>query len=749
MIEKQTMKFLKSWNKSLKWVAITSICSILVLAIATHHGIKDLPKNLEALVLESSRPIVLDRNGIRLTTTYQSHWNVHDELPLHEIPAFLRAAFITAEDKRFFAHQGVDWLARLRALFQNTSSLTKVSGASTISEQVVRMIHPRKRNLWSRWLEGWESVYLEQQVGKEAVLEFYLNQVPFAANRRGVAQAAKYYFDRSLDSLNRKEQLALAVMVRAPSRFNLFKDPNRINGRIEDLADRMIGVGWDIEKEQLQAEFNLSKAKIAVDARHFAKTIALTVPFNELSRRQIITTLSAEYQQIANNILTQRLVDLRAYDVNNAAMVVVDLETNEIIVWSVANSETSTAYDYDAVSVKRQPGSTLKPFIYAATLERGWTAASLIVDAPFAEAVNHGVHQYRNYSGRFYGPISLRRALANSLNIPAVKAAELVGTADLAVLLDKLGLHAASAEADRFGIGIALGTAPVSLLELVQAYSVLANRGLYSTLRWHRDSQAQIQKGAISLPSTRKVFSAEQSSLIADILSDDDARKLEFGGSVLNFPSQTAIKTGTSNDYRDAWTVAFNNRYLVGVWMGNLDNTSMRKVTGSIGPAVAVKSMFQQLNKNIDNKALFLSQKLESRNVCLNATPLDNAQCEERVEYFLSDQINANEFALAFASNYVDTNKSHDDWMITSPLDGSKLAMDPRVPSTLQVIKFSLNHYLGASKVEWSLNGQLLPSVSVDDLNWKLRRGKHVLEVQIYDAHGSQIASDKSTFSVL
>ena len=179
---------------------------------------------------------VLDRRGEPLNATFTNGWNVHDAVPLHEIPPFLRTAFVTAEDKRFFEHHGPDWSARLSAVWTNVKSGRAVRGASTISEQVVGMLHPRPRSVWSRWLEGFEARELERRFTKNEILEFYLNQVPYAANRRGVRQAASYYFARDLATLSKKEMLALAVLVRAPTRFDLKRDSAASAGAIERLA---------------------------------------------------------------------------------------------------------------------------------------------------------------------------------------------------------------------------------------------------------------------------------------------------------------------------------------------------------------------------------------------------------------------------------------------------------------------------------------------------------------------------------
>ena len=243
--------------------------------------LRPLPESLNFETGNARKVQILDRNSIPLTVTYQNRWNIHDYVPLHDIPPLLRQAFVSSEDKRFYRHHGVDWRARLMAVFQNIGSFRAVRGASTITEQMVRLWRPRPRNLWSRWLEGFEAYRLEKRFSKEQILECYLNQVPYAAQRRGVLQAARYYFDRDLDTLNRKEVLALAVMVRSPGRLNPHKDPAPLEKPILRLAERMVEDKHvtasdfdDLRKTPLE----IRKPSFSVNATHFVQHLYDTTP---------------------------------------------------------------------------------------------------------------------------------------------------------------------------------------------------------------------------------------------------------------------------------------------------------------------------------------------------------------------------------------------------------------------------------------------------------------------------------------
>ena len=691
---------------------------LLLLGVFTSLSLAPLPQSLQT-VQDSVVFKIVDRNGRPLTSFRYQAWNVHDRVPLHDVPELLVSAFILSEDKRFYQHHGVDWLARVHAVWQNLVSLRMHRGASTITEQVVRILYPRPRTIWSRWLEGFDAIRLENKFSKSTIIEFYLNQVPYASNRRGVQQAADFYFDRDLKTLSAAEMLALVVMVRAPSRFNLYRKESAVKQGIANLSGRLLDkqfYNMHTHKRILSTTFELSRMAQDSHAEHFIRHVYSQADAHDYAVNSTIhTSLDTRLQSKCLTILKDRLHAMSDQSVSNAAIVIADYKTGHIIVWGSAQSDL-VAYDssyYDAVLTPRQPGSALKPFVYALAMEKGWTAATMIDDKPLSESVGLGLHTYHNYSNTYYGKVSLRESLANSLNIPAVKAVQYVGTDALLNSFKQLGIQSLQFHPNVYGDGLSLGNGEISLLELVQAYAVLARKGVFEPLTFIKGQY---------LTQQHRVYSEEVTSIIGNILSDSNARRLEFGAqSLLNFPVQTAIKTGTSSDYRDAWAVAYNYRYVAGVWMGNLNYTSMNKVTGASGPALVLRSVFSELTKYKDTQPLFFSRKLLGRQVCIESGLLSNGKCISRQEWFLKSNVPSPQLQKPQAVVA----------RIRQPTPGLNIAMDPRIPDDLEAFKFELNIKQTNLMVDWYLNNEFLASTKTPDYAWTITKGKHKLMARI------------------
>jgi penicillin-binding protein 1C len=705
-------------KRALTAILAVSAMAFLAVAVWTYSQLLPFKNELRELSEAPKKPIFLDRHGERLNITYENRWNRYDRVKLHDVPELLQKAVVFSEDGRFFSHDGVDWLARLHALWQNLAAFDTVRGASTISEQVVRMIHPRPRTLGSRWVEGFEAMDLEKTFSKLEILEFYLNQVPYQGRRRGVVQAARYYFDRDIDTLSPKEMLALAVLVRSPKWLDPAIHPDRLDRAITRLLQRMHENARVSEREftQIREEkLALRRSGLGVNAHHFIEFVSQKLQLDRNNDAVIHTTLDAQLQRSIQNILDSRLDSLTSKNVSNGAVLVIDHHTNEILAWVVAYAgrKDKSFNRMNPVVIRRQPGSALKPFLYAKAIEKGWTAATLIDDTPLQEGVGLGMHTYHNYSRGHYGLISVREALGNSLNIPAIKAIQYIGAETFLDFLHSLGISSLSGHPNVYGDGIALGNGELTLYELTQAYTVLARMGDYKAIGF-------IEEPAYSHPNTR-VFSEEISSLIADILSDPAAREKEFGwNSILNLPYQTAVKTGTSNDYKDAWSMGFNDRYTVGVWFGNLDYRSMHKVTGSAGPAYVLRTVFSELNKNRQIGKLYLSPRLIKKRICAETGEPAHDDCSTRDELFVRGMLPGR------------TPTTPQEIRLRKPTNGLMMAMDPRIPDDAEYFSFELAENDAIAKVHWYVDGNLVGVTQTPDFHWKLKKGRFVAKAEVW-----------------
>ena len=718
-----------------RWL-IPPVLALVLLTGVTLHDMSPLPGRLSGIVRESERAAITDRNGVPLGISYQNRWNGFDYVPLHAIPDFLLQAVVASEDRHFYSHHGVDFPALAGAAWQNAKSGSRVRGGSTITEQVVRILHPRPRTLWSKWVELWDALLLERRAGKGEILEFYVNELPYASNRRGVVQAAAHYFDRDLSTLTRKEMLALVVLARAPSGYDLYRDRQKIEPAIARLAHGMAESGQMSPADAdavIAAPLTLDPNDWSEDAPHFVAWLRRHMPPGD-SGHTVRSTLDAHLQRLVRDILSERLRGLSKLSVHNAAAIVVDHRSNEVLAWVVVGGGDSPRHaddEIDSVVSPRQPGSALKPFLYAAALDQGWSPATMLDDSPMAETIGSGLHEFRNYSHSFYGPITLREALGNSLNIPALRTIGFVEAAPYLERLHKLGFASLNRDASIYKEGLALGNGEVTLFEMAQGYSVLAEKGVFRPLRVVQD-ETPTEKGV-------QVYSPEAASLIGNILSDPWARHLEFGySSVLNLPVQTAVKTGTSTDYRDAWTMGFDSRYVVGIWMGNLDRTPMDGVTGAAGPALALRSIFAELHLDERTGPLYLSPRLIRKEVCLKTE--SEADCVKRTEFFLP----GTEAAL-------DLPPEAPPIELSRPTQGLQMAFDPRIPAELQSFDFRIDGLAGKCEpctVDWHLNGEKLATTEGGDYRWPVRRGKYDLRAEVRRGDEVLFASGDIHFQV-
>ena len=712
------------------------------LALATVLSLKDFPDGLDGSGRGTVKPRVLARDGTPLSLTLENAWNDTDLVTLGSVPPLLPRAFIVSEDQRFADHHGVDWRARLAAVWQNVRARAAVRGASTLTEQVVRMVHPRPRTLWSRWLEGFEAARLEARCSKDEIVTFYLNQVPYGERRRGVAQAARLYFDRSVETLTPGEMLSLVVLVRSPAGMDPRRNRPRAERAVEQLAARLEAQGALSAAERTDIARGsppVATQVAGLRAEYFVgHVLADAKNGNGPTPAAIRTTLDPFVQRRTEEILASELQRLSKRKVHDGGVLVIDHANNEILAWVVGHNlargerAEDAGRGFDTVLTPRQPGSTMKPLLYAMALEQGWTAATLIDDSQLSEGVGGGLHTFHNYSRVHYGPIRLREALGNSLNIPAIRTLKFVGRAQFLGRLHEIGVHSLWQHPDFYGDGLALGNGEVTLYEMAQAYTVLARHGRLLPLTEVADS------GTDRIEA--QVYSPEAAVLIGDILSDPEARTREFG-SGLRLPVETAIKTGTSTDYRDAWAIAYDYRHTVAVWMGNLDGSAMDGVTGSVGPAMVLRSVFSELNRNQETRDLGSRNSLVAARICRRTGRLASAGCESKDEWFLPGTVPSGESA----TRSLKAIEAH----LLLPTPGLQVARDPRIPKELEALPMQLSPVLGLTAVEWYVEGQMVSRTSVPKFSWPLERGSHEVYSRVWtSATGDSLTTSPVRFYV-
>jgi penicillin-binding protein 1C len=534
--------------------------------------------------LVAPRPslLIVDRRGAYLAERpgdgeALGYWPLPDVLPERIVRATLET-----EDRRFFEHAGVSPRSLARALWQDVRSLRVVSGGSTLAMQTARLQTPGRRTVLRKVKEMAEALLLVSRHGHERVLRQYLTLAPYGHRVRGVARAARLYFDKPVEDLSWAQAAFLAALPQAPGRMDPFdaeglrRATRRAHRILETLAARGVISADELSQAQ-QADLGLARSpRRSLAAIHAA--LALAGRSGSFAGHTRTATLDLDLQEAVARLAAEQLERLRELDAGNTAVLVVDTSDGAVLAHvgsaDYFAEEERGAIDY--ARVPRSPGSALKPFVYAAALESGrLTVASELEDTPLDVTADDG-RSWRpeNANRQYFGPMLLRQALANSRNVPALRAAEAVTPARVQALLSRAGLAAAAGGEDP-GLGIAIGTLPATLEELAAAYLAIARGGVAIPLRRFQDESAA---------EPRRILSSEVASLVTDVLADPEARRPTFAaGGPLDYEHAVAVKTGTSQGYRDAWAVAFSDRLLVAVWVGNHDRRRMAEVTGQTG----------------------------------------------------------------------------------------------------------------------------------------------------------------------
>jgi penicillin-binding protein 1C len=676
---------------------------------------------------------LLDRHGapmqwVRIDPTRRrGPW-----VPLADTSPALREAIVLSEDRRFWAHGGVDWSALAASTWANAWN-SRTRGASTVTMQLAGLLDDDLarpaggRSVPTKLAQIVRAQQLEARWSKTQILEAYLNLVPLRGELVGLAAAAQQLFGKHASGLDTLEAAVLAVLVRAPN-----ASPEAVSRRACELlrqqarpqADGCAGAATTAAQALARRPGpplgealapHLARLMVRQMSREStAAAAAGSAPHAAASPAALRSTLDADLQRFARAALRRQLAELRGRDVEDGAVIVLDNASGEVRAWvGSAGSASSAAAEVDAVLARRQPGSTLKPFVYALALERRLvTAASLIDDAPLQLAAGAaGLYKPQNYDHAYRGGVSVRDALAGSLNVPAVRVAAMLGPEALFERLQASGLRLAH-DAAHHGHALALGSADVTLVDLANAYRMLANGGRLTPVRW---AAAAPSAGA----GSRQVFGPEAAWLVTHILADPAARAAAFGlDSPLVTRGHAAVKTGTSKDMRDNWCLGSTERFTVGVWVGNASGRPMRHVSGVSGAAPVWREVAARLH---DAASVSRPPAAPSALVAVAgewfiagtepaAGPADVASA--RAVSGAPGTSGAPMVASGKASRAA-------PFGIESPRDGTVIALDPEIPPGAQRVVFR-----GAAG-QWFLDGRALGHGT--RIEWQPRPGRHGL----------------------
>ena len=590
---------------------------------------------------------ILDRSGNVLYEILDPNAGRRTYVPLDRISPYLLAGTIATEDKGFYSHPGFDPLAIARAFWQNYQGGDIVSGASTITQQLARalLFSPEERveQSYQRKLrEAILAAEITRRYSKDEILELYLNEIYYGNLAYGIEAAAETYFGATADKLTLGQAAFLAGLPQAPAIYDVYTNPQAAFNRQEDVLVLM----YETSEEQGCIYVSNNPQRICVDpvsvtvASSEIKEYAFNSPAVKIryphwvnyvrflleaqfdaqtiyrSGFSVHTTLDPDLQDLAQSAVSERVDDMAAQNARNGALVAIRPATGEILamVGSPDFYDEAASGQVNMAINPRQPGSAIKPLTYLAAFEKGWTPATLLWDVPSEfppsgrEDDPRPPYKPVNYDGRYHGPVTLRSALANSYNVPAVKALQFVGIYDdpnqpgedgLIAISNRLGITTLTRP--DYGLSLTLGGGEVTLLDLTSAYATMANNG------WRIPPVAitRILDHSGNLvyeylqPAGEQTLRPEHAYLISSILSDNRARTPAFGAnSLLNLPFPAAAKTGTTNDFRDNWTIGYTPDIAIGVWIGNADYTPMQNTSGLSGAAPVWADVMQAVVQN-------------------------------------------------------------------------------------------------------------------------------------------------------
>lgn len=655
-------RFLKRYKKILLFGFLGFLLILILIPIITYISFAGDLKDKKSITNYSKTGLTLtDREGKTFFTFDQPKEATY--IPLSDMPKVLQEATVTAEDRDFYTNPGFSITGITRAFFRNLLAGRIVEGGSTISQELVKIaLLNSSRNYLRKYQELVLATELNRRFSKDDILEMYLNSVYFGEGAFGIENAAQAYFGIPAKELTLSQATLLVALLPAPSALSpLSNDPERALIRQKRILDGMVEEGY-ITQEQADVAAATELAynpapqnEINTLAPHFALYVR-DLLIDEYGEERVIregfkvkTTLNSKFQAFAEQTVKNQILALRRNNAGNGAAVALDPKTGEILVMVGSfDWDDETNGRINMTLRPRQPGSSFKPIIYGLALEDKIITPSTELED---KAISYGDYKPENYDKRFRGEVTVRRALANSLNIPAVEVMDMVGVADGLKFAKQLGITTLNENASTYGLPLVLGSGEVPLLEMTNAYAVFADQGKYHPTKTvleiknkydqviEENQDKNLWEEIVDLFNPATLFQTDTSKekiamsddaafLISSILSDNAARAEVFGGA-LTISRPAAVKTGTTSDYKDALTIGYTPNLVVGVWVGNNDNTPMDNIAGSLGAAPIWRSLMNNFLAGTPVASFIKPSSVVQVTLCRDGQPATGSAAKE------------------------------------------------------------------------------------------------------------------------
>ncbi|NOY74918.1 MAG: penicillin-binding protein 1C, partial [Kiritimatiellaeota bacterium] len=666
-------------------------------------------RTLSKVKSERRSTTILDKDGVILREFRGKSDSWTFWVPLNRISPWLRKAIIAVEDKRFKSHPGVDFRAVARAAAFNILRMRRVSGASTLTMQTMRMISPARRTYSAKIAESLKALSAERKASKTEILEWYLNLAPFGGDIYGAEAAARFYFGKSAAELNLPEAALLAGIPQRPTAYRPDRHPAKAAERRKRVLEAMLECGFIAESEKSAAEIEKVRAPrrpVAFLAPHFAllaerlwNSRGAGVP----PSADIRTTLDQNIQSVCETALAEHVANLAG--VVGGAVVVVENKTGAVraLVGSPDFFDVDHQGQVNCAIAKRSPGSTLKPFLYAMTFDSGTTIPSTrIPDAP----CSFNGYSPMNYDKRYHGNVSAREALVQSYNIPAVKLLRNIGVREFIGKMRECGVGGFQNKSELYGLSIILGGARARLVDLTTAYTVFPNHGVLRNRKFFADDRDE----------ERRVFSAATADMIIDILLDTERSAGTPLAALLSGEPRIAWKTGTSNGFHDAWTIGYDSEFTVGVWLGNPNGAASKKLIGLAAAAPLCVRIIRRISSK-NSAPLLASASFAETDVCAESGMVACRKCETIERGLINPKIR---YRKCDIHGIRKPRKSR--LTILSPAAGDYLRGASEAP-----MKLKLRSSGGSGTAYWFADGEFLGSENGEELFWAVKPGAHTL----------------------